>query len=312
MKRILITLFLGIVLLPVFGQNDPVYGQYMFNPLIINPAYAGVHDMASVYAVFRNQWTGFGGQSPKTFTLSGSTTIPKNNIGLGFSLVSDKIGIRKSNEFKAIGSYKIELGGEKNLSFGLQGGVLNTSYDYSDLDFKPGEEADPNFIGDENGVYSKTRPTIGTGVLWTTKKVFVGLSVPRLFRTTLKTELTNNTGLKLNKNFLLTGGYVFHLKSAIKLKPSVLIHYEEGTKLGYDLNTSLLLKEKIWLGVSVRSFHTVALMGQLKMSDLLTAGLAYELPIDAKGVRKVGSTVELMLNLNMALFDVQAVQSIFY
>ena len=115
MKRFLISLFLGIALLPSFAQNDPVYGQYMFNPLIVNPAYAGVHDMASVYAVFRNQWTGFGGRSPKTVTLSGSTTIPKNNIGVGFSLVSDHFGIRKTNDFKLIGSYKLAFGGNKNL-----------------------------------------------------------------------------------------------------------------------------------------------------------------------------------------------------
>ena len=85
MKRVLLPLLFSFSLLSAWSQNDPVYSQYMFNPLIVNPAYAGVHDMASVYAVYRKQWTGFGEGSPETFTVSGQTTIPKNNIGLGFT-----------------------------------------------------------------------------------------------------------------------------------------------------------------------------------------------------------------------------------
>ena len=64
MKRIIGLLFFSFLLTFAHAQNEPIYSQYMFNPLIINPAYAGVHDMASVYGVYRNQWTGFGGQKP--------------------------------------------------------------------------------------------------------------------------------------------------------------------------------------------------------------------------------------------------------
>jgi type IX secretion system PorP/SprF family membrane protein len=308
MKRILISLFFAILLFPVVGQNDPVYSQYMFNPLIINPAYAGVHDMASVYAVYKNQWGGFGKGSPVTSTLSGQTTIPKNNIGLGFSFVNDRIGVQETNEFNAIGSYKLELGGSKYLSFGLQGGFLNASYDYSDLKFDAGDESDVNFEVEGSG--SGTKPTVGAGLLWTSKTIFFGVSVPRLLDMTIEDGTQSKT--KINRNVLVTGGYVFHLAKAIKIKPSIMVRYVEGAELVYDINGSILLKERFWLGASVRSFNTVALMGQIKATDLVTAGMAYELPIDGKDAIKVGSTFEVMLNLNMSFFDVQAVQTIFY
>ena len=58
---------------------------------------------------------------PRTSTLSGQTTLPKNNLGVGFSFVHDEIGIQKTNEFNAMLAYKIPFG-SKNLSFGFQGG----------------------------------------------------------------------------------------------------------------------------------------------------------------------------------------------
>lgn len=307
MKRILLSLFFGFLLYPTFSQNDPVYSQYMFNPLIINPAYAGVHDMASVYAVYRNQWSGFGEGKPETFTLSGHTTIPKNNIGLGFSYVNDKIGIQESNEFNAIGSYKLDLGKHQFLSFGLQAGFYNLNYDYN---LKVKDQDDDLFPVEGSGKGAQTIPTVGAGFLWTSKKLFVGLSVPRLLDMTI--EDGTQSHIKVNRNILLTGGYVFHLGNSFQFKPSVMLRYVEGADLNYDLNASLLFKDKIWFGTSVRTLNTMAVMTQLKVSDLFTGGLAYEFPIDSKKLNQVGNTFELMLNLNLAMFDVQAVQTIFY
>ena len=308
MKRVLLSLLFGFLLFPVWSQNDPVYSQYMFNPLIINPAYAGAHDMAPVYAVYRKQWTGFGEDSPETFTISGHTTIPKNNIGLGFSYVNDKIGAQETNEFNAIGSYKLDLSGHKFLSFGVQAGFLNLKYDYTDLIFK--DLDDPNFGTDPTAIGEETLPTVGGGLLWTSKTLFFGVSVPRLLD--MRVNDGTDAHITVNRNILVTGGYIFHFANSIKFKPSVMVRYVDGADLAYDINASILLKERFWFGTSVRSFNTMALMGQIKASDLLTAGLAYEFPIDSKELSQVGSTFELMLNLNMSFFDVQAVQTIFY
>jgi type IX secretion system PorP/SprF family membrane protein len=306
MKRMLLSLLFGLLLYPIFSQNDPVYSQYMFNPLIINPAYAGVHDMASLYAVYRNQWTGFGDGNPETFTVSGHSTIPKNNIGLGFTYVNDKVGIQESNEFNAIGSYKLDLGKHQFLSFGLQAGFFNLKYDYN-LNVKDDDDLFP-----EGGVGkgNQTSPTVGGGFLWTSKKLFIGLSVPRFLDMTIDDETQSH--LRINRNILVTGGYVFHLGNSLQFKPSVMVRYVEGTEVNYDLNASLLFKERVWFGTSVRTLNTMSVMTQIKATDLITTGLAYEFPIDSKKLNQVGNTFELMLNLNMALLDIQAVQTIFY
>ena len=51
-----VTLLLASFLLPadVKAQQDPMYSQYMFNQLFINPAYAGSRDQASMSLIGRN------------------------------------------------------------------------------------------------------------------------------------------------------------------------------------------------------------------------------------------------------------------
>ena len=100
LRQLLVGLFVFVVgVLSCSGQSAPVYGQYMFNPVVINPAYAGLHDMASFYGIYRQQWTGIEGVNPETFTISGQSTLPQNNLGVGASFVYDAYGYLKTYEF---------------------------------------------------------------------------------------------------------------------------------------------------------------------------------------------------------------------
>ena len=51
--------------LKVRAQHNIVYSQYIFNGLLLNPAYAGSHVQLSATLSYRNQWINFEG-APKT------------------------------------------------------------------------------------------------------------------------------------------------------------------------------------------------------------------------------------------------------
>ena len=51
------------------AQQDPQYSMYMFNGLVLNPAYAGSWDHAGMTAIGRKQWAGLNG-SPTTGSFS--------------------------------------------------------------------------------------------------------------------------------------------------------------------------------------------------------------------------------------------------
>ncbi|MCE9539426.1 MAG: type IX secretion system membrane protein PorP/SprF [Bacteroidetes bacterium] len=89
-----------------FAQQDPQYSQYMFNQLSINPAYAGSKEGLSTALFLRNQWTGIDG-SPKTETITIHGPMRKKKAGLGFTVIADQLGPKKS--IGALGSYAYRI-----------------------------------------------------------------------------------------------------------------------------------------------------------------------------------------------------------
>src|SRR6187401_2157804 len=100
-KRIFSTtvVSLAIVTLSV-AQQYPVFTQYYFNELVINPAYAGAQVQFSATAMYRNQWVNFPG-APKTFSISGHTALAKNKVGVGLLVNHDEIGSYKNEHIYA-------------------------------------------------------------------------------------------------------------------------------------------------------------------------------------------------------------------
>ena len=72
-------LLLGSLLLTnAFGQQLPVYSQYMMNMFLINPAIAGADGYTSVNLTAREQWLGLP-DSPSTQALSFQTRLLKRS-----------------------------------------------------------------------------------------------------------------------------------------------------------------------------------------------------------------------------------------
>ncbi len=135
MRKIIshIVLFLGAVLMSLlaFSQQDAQFNQYMFNPLGINPAYAGSREALSVVGLFRNQWVGFQG-APVTQTFSIHSPLAQKKMGLGFQITNDNIGPRNNVNAQVAYAYRIKLFGGQ-LGFGLGMGVQYLSFDWNKL-----------------------------------------------------------------------------------------------------------------------------------------------------------------------------------
>jgi len=80
-KKYLMVSLLGVGL-SAFGQQDPLFTQYMFNKLVVNPAYAGSHEQLAIDLVNRNQWAGIDG-APNTFSFGAHLATLNRKIGLG-------------------------------------------------------------------------------------------------------------------------------------------------------------------------------------------------------------------------------------
>jgi len=100
-----------------WAQTDPLYAQYLNNPLLINPAYTGLNNNFNGSVTYRKQWAGFDG-SPTTFNVNGHTSLFDNRMGAGLLILKDRIGASSNTEVHATYAYRLDLDG-KFFSFGL-------------------------------------------------------------------------------------------------------------------------------------------------------------------------------------------------
>jgi type IX secretion system PorP/SprF family membrane protein len=291
-KWFLLTLSIFALAINVNAQQDPLYSQNMLNPLLINPAYAGLNNNFNAMVGYRTQWAGFDGQ-PQTFHASGHTSLVNNKVGAGLLLMNDKIGNVSNTEVNASFAYKLQLN-ETVLSFGMQAGVQNFRTDYSSLNlFDPGDNA---FIGGERG----TRINIGAGAILKSEKFFIGLSVPRLLPTTFK-----NGGQEFelyNQHAYLMGGYVHYLNERIRLKPTVLLRGVGGAPASVDLAFNVNLNAVHTAGIFTRNFNTYGVLLQTLLKEKFRFGYVFEIPTN-KSVGTQFSTHEIMLGIQLSAFS---------
>ena len=282
MKRVCLLIFiLSQVLTRAFGQSEAMYAQYMFNGLAINPAYAGSHGAISLTALARFQGAGLEG-SPGTQTFSGHAALQDDRMGVGFSVINDKIGVTRQSGIFGAYSYSINFDRESRLSFGLQAGVNFVKANFTELRiYQPG---DPNFNDDVR----ETKPNFGAGVFYTHPRFFAGLSMPQMLGTG-KSRITQYNPM------IVTGGAVFKVNHAIKIKPNFLVKLQDFKGVEYNINTNVLIQDVLWLGVSYRPNTSLNFLFEALLTNQLRLGYAYEAAVNEIS-RATNGSHEIMLN----------------
>ena len=294
MKRLILIAILNVTFLSVaLAQQDPLYSQYINNPMVINPAYAGLNNNLNASLTYRNQWGGFEG-NPTTVNVNGHISLVDNRVGAGLLIVQDKIGNVTNTEFQAAGSYKLQLE-DMTFSFGMQAGVINFKNDASQLNLANG--GDPAFTGNEN----LSKPNIGAGVALKSERFFVGLSVPRLLSTTFKSSMGDQFDL-YNQHYYLFGAYVFNMGTRIRLKPGILLKSVKGSPLSTDLNFNINIDQLYSAGVFTRNFNTYGIQLQALLKDQFRLGYTFEIPT-ASSVGAQFNTHEILLGIRMSVLS---------
>jgi len=275
------TQWLLILLLMVLGnmhaQQDAQYTQYMYNTVSVNPAYAGSRGHLSIAALYRNQWLGING-APETQTLNVHTPVGYRGVGMGLSIVNDKIGPTSETYFDADFSYTIQTGWEGRLSFGLKASAHMLDIRYSELDEY---EVDPQ-LQSQQDIQNKFSPNIGAGVYFHNERFYAGLSVPRILETTHFDSSSVSTASEQMNIYLITG-YVWDLNPVLKFKPTLLTKAVQGAPLQVDLSANFMFNEKFVAGVAYRWDAAFSGLIGFNLSDQFMVGMAYDREITELG-----------------------------
>jgi type IX secretion system PorP/SprF family membrane protein len=251
----------------LFSQQDPQYTQYVYNMAVINPAYAGSKANSSFGLLYRNQWASIEG-APQTGTFFGHTALG-NQLGVGFSVIADQLGpVKETNVYGDI-SYTLKFDSDNRLAFGLKLGATFHNIGLNNLIVF--DANDPFFSKNVNSV----TPNFGAGVFYYSENYYVGVSVPNL----LDAVHLNTNGVKLGsetQHYFITAGYVFQLSENTKLKPSFLVKSAFSAPTSFDLNTNVLLYDKLELGVSYRYDDSFSGLVNFAINPNLRIGYAYD------------------------------------
>ncbi|WP_373517557.1 type IX secretion system membrane protein PorP/SprF [Pricia sp.] len=252
----------------LFAQQDAQYTQYMYNTVSVNPAYAGSRGHISAALLYRAQWVGLDG-APQTQTLNVHSPIGYRGVGLGASIIRDRIGPTTEDNFDIDFSYTVSTSNEGRLSFGLKAGLNLLDIRFSELNQFT---TDPILQEDVDNRFS---PNFGAGIYYHTQKFYAGLSVPRFLETSHFDGESLSTARE-QMNFYCITGYVWDLNSYLKFKPTLLTKVAQGAPLQVDLSANFLLGEKFILGAAYRWDAAVSGMLGFNLSNKILMGLAYD------------------------------------
>lgn len=271
------------------AQQREIISQYMFNPLLLNPAYAGSKQFSSSTFLFRKQWTGFDG-APTTALASIHGLLENKRVGLGAYICNDQTGI--TNRTDVFGSYAYHLPTNSGkISFGLEGGFSYFKSNVSELTVWDAQ--DP--VYSQNSLTSFL-PNFGAGVYFYSDVFYAGFSVPQL----LSYDPLRPLSFKFDeayhaaRHYYFSTGYVFESGYDIKIKPSLMFKYIKGAPVQYDINLNVLLSDIFWVGASYRSGDAIVAIAEYQITNQLRIGYSYDLTLSGLKNYNSGSH-EIML-----------------
>lgn len=256
-----------------WGQQDAQYTQYMYNTISINPAYAGSRGVISAFGLHRTQWVGLEG-APTTNSVSVNAPIG-SNMGLGLSIINDRIGPSTENTISIDFSYSIETSAFYKLSFGLKGTANLLDIDFTKLNIY--DPADPRF---QYNIDNKFSPNIGAGVYFHSDRSYIGLSVPNMLENSHfdKSAQDQSSGFVVRErmHYYLMAGYVFDLDYNLKFKPSILTKVVAGAPLQTDISANFLFNEKFSAGLAYRWSASISALVGFQVSESWFIGYSYD------------------------------------
>ena len=282
MKKVIVIIYITFSQL-AYAQREVQYAQYLANPMAINPALAGAREVFHLNAIFRRQIL-IGIQSlPTSQSFAMDGRLGKNEsgnetgfIGLGLQGLLDKTGLTNNTAVSTNVAYHYRLAEDQMLSFGFSGGVNMLPI------------VDPitrNSINQAKG-------SIGFGVHLDTDMFWAGLSIPEILSHSYG-GLSALGALQSSRPIFIQGGLKLYPVNDVVIKPSVVIAYNSGRPLGFDLNVQGKYQEKFGAALSYRQSTITPFQKTNYFYGLITYALVPNIEI---GVSYSSKVAEAYLN----------------
>lgn len=282
---------LGLVLCTtrLFAQTDPHFSQYYAYPLWLNPALTGVIDGDYRATVnFKQQWSALN----SSFLTGGASfdMAAKKNLAFGATVLNQRAGELDFNYLTALvsASYRLRFGREglQTVNFGLQAGIINRSFDFSQGRF--GSQYNPvtgydggMMTGESFQSQSSLVPDVNFGVMYfdgnpnQNVNVFVGASAAHLTR---PVDRFSGTESRIPVRFTAHGGARVKASDLLDIVPNALVMYQGNTNevsLGAYAQLNVNPSANILFGGNYRAKDAAIAFVGLQLKNMVF-GLSYD------------------------------------
>lgn len=277
------------------AQFDYMFTQYMFNEMFINPAYAGSKEAMSATLLHRQQWVNFPGR-PITTSFSLHGPLLNNKMGLGLSVLNERIGVLNHNLVYLSYAYRVKTGEKSTLAFGLMGGLHNQVNKFNELKVNNDGSTDPQFSNSASTI----APNFGAGIYFSNKTFYTGISVPRMVDDKVKFATNGAVALSTkieptNFHYYFTIGNLFTLNKDLKLKAQGMINAVQNAPLQYNVNANFFIKDLVWAGASYRNGSAVSAILGMQVNSQFLVSYAFDYTLNSIQKYSQGSH-EIALN----------------
>ena len=280
----LFTLFICLITCSLSAQQTPQSSLYNFNIYEFNPALAGIDNNLSINGDIRSQWAGIVG-APLTQSLNAHVPVYITNGGFGVSLRNFTAGV--SQNIQAALSYNqiIQINEKARLSFGISGGIMQHSFNGSELltpegNYElPGIDHNDQQLSEFDG--NGTAPILSAGIILEYENLRVGISGDNLLESQLSVNsIQDDVFFNQIRHYYGYVSYRLDLNNDLSLTPSVLVK-AENAEIQADFNVFAELNEKFVFGVSYRGYSNIStdalvFQGGFRLSNTLSLKYAYD------------------------------------
>jgi len=266
-KRLLLIACLFCSCSILYGQQEAMNTQYMFNSMLYNPAYAGTKDAISTAAIYRQQWVKFDG-APRTVSAFVHGPV-REKVGLGLAIQSDQIGVHDWLNIRANYSYKFYVSPRSKVSFGLSTSMNIQNSKYNTEITSSGED---NLFAENQ---KRMLPNFGFGAFYYSNWYYVGVSIPNIINNKLS-ALSEEA--QQFRHYYAAAGMVLPITNTVKLKPAVLLKSVGGnapTELDFSMNVYFF--NTIWAGLAYRTRDSFDMLLGIQINRSLKVGYAFDL-----------------------------------
>jgi len=306
--RIIAVLITGLTLGAAVAQAQqaPLYTHYMYNTLVVNPAYAGSRDALTVTGLHRSQWVGFDG-APMTQTLTLHSPLRNEHWGLGLSLSNDKIGPTNNTSVFADVAYRMQISKKSKLAIGISAGINLFQADLNGVQLN--QQGDQAFaVNIENHV----APNVGAGIYYSRERFYVGLSVPNILQNNYsKFGLSEGTPSidREQRHYFAIIGTVIPITENFAFKPTAQVKFTEGAPVQADLTAAVIIVKRLLLGGMWRSGDAVGGLIGVDITRQFHLGYSFDWSYGLKtGSYNYGSH-EIVLRYDFLLFGNKQIHS---